>query len=302
MTKKLTNRTRILFISYFLIAFFFCSLGAQSNEGYNQPGSFSFVYVTDIHLDYTNPTMQYFDKAVNTINELNPDFIVTGGDNIRDVTRPERSYADSLYSLYVSQIKRFKMPVYTGIGNHECFGINNPGISREDPFFGKKMYESRIGKRYYSFNHKGWKFFMIDDIKITDTGHKYIGNVDDEQMEWLKNELATTDSITPIAICSHIPFISSMKKFEFGSLSGNPDNDGVSNSIEFFRLFAKHNLKLLLQGHFHFFEVLYTNNMYYITGPSPNGRYGSMLTKTTGFILFTLDGNNLTWRLIENKL
>jgi hypothetical protein len=42
--------------------------------------------------------------------------------------------------------------------------------------------------------------------------------------------------------------------------------------------------------------------MYYVTGPSPNGRYGSMLTKTTGFILFTLDGNDLSWELIENKL
>ncbi|HOF20948.1 MAG TPA: metallophosphoesterase [Bacteroidales bacterium] len=302
MMIKSLSRTRIFFLSFVLLTCPLYLLDAQKAGDSGQPGSFSFVYVTDIHLDYNTTTLQYFDQAVNTINELDPDFIITGGDNIKDATQPRRSYADSLFNLYLSQIKRFRMPVYTGIGNHECFGINNPDISDEDPLFGKKMYESRIGKRYYTFTHKGWKFFMIDDIRITDTGHKYIGHIDDEQMEWLKNELSATDFLTPVVVCSHIPFISSMKKFEFGSLAGNPDNDGVSNSIEFFRLFEHHNLKLLLQGHFHFFEVLYTNNIYYVTGPSLNGRYGSMLTKTAGYILFTTDGDRLSWQLIKNEL
>ncbi len=302
MIIKSPSSSKILLLSYIFLTGIFLSSEAQSNTEDKQPDSFSFVFITDIHLDYNENTLQYFNKAVNTINKLEPDFIITGGDNIKDATQPNESYADSLFNLYLSQIKRFKMPVYTGIGNHECFGINNTNISPENPFYGKKMYESKIGERYYSFNYKDWKFFMIDDIKITDTGHKYIGYVDDEQMEWLKNELAATDSITPIVICSHIPFISSMKKFELGSLSGNPDNDGVSNSIEFFKLFANHNLKLLLQGHFHFFEVLYANDIYYITGPSLNGRYGSLLIKKSGMVIFTTKSDSLIWKFVENQI
>jgi len=301
-------KTKLL-ISYrlFVLLFVFLigintSTGQQNNAVNNQSISFSFVFITDIHLDYNNGTLQYFDNAVKTVNNLNPDFIITGGDNVKDATHARESYADSLYNLYLSQIKGFNMPVHTGMGNHEVFGVNNPNIDLENPLYGKKMYESKIGERYYTFSHKGWKFFMIDDIKNTDSGHRYIGCVDDEQMEWLKNELAETDSLTPIVICSHIPFISSMKKFELGSLSGNPINDGVSNSIEFFKLFTNHNLKLLLQGHFHFFEVLYANDIYYITGPSLNGRYGSLLTPKSGLFFFTTKGDSLTWKFVENKL
>jgi len=302
MMKRLFITSRILLFVCVFFTGVSCSPETQNNSEKKQSGTFSFAFITDIHLDYNSTTLQYFDNAVNTINKLNPDFIITGGDNVKDVTQPGKSYADSLYNLYISQINRFNIPVYTGIGNHEVFGVNNPDVLPEDPQYGKKMYESKIGDRYYTFSHKGWKFFMIDDIKNTDSGHKYIGLVDDEQMEWLKNELADTDTLTPIVICSHIPFISSMKKFELGSLSGNPDNDGVANSIEFLKLFNNHNLKLLLQGHFHFSEVLYTNDIYYITGPSLNGRYGSLLTRGSGMFLFTAEGDSLTWKFVENKL
>jgi Icc protein len=294
----ITIKTLFLFIVF--LTSVSCSSEVQSNAEKNQSDSFSFVFITDIHLDYDSVTLNDFDNAVRTINMLNPDFIITGGDNVKDATHPGESYADSLYNLYASQIERFNMPVYTGIGNHEVFGVNNPEVNPENPLYGKKMYESRIGERYYAFSYNGWKFFMIDDIKNTDTGHKYIGFIDDEQMAWLENELAATDSMTPIVITSHIPFISSMKKFELGSLSGNPVNDGVENSIEFFNLFSNHNLKLLLQGHFHFFEVLYTNDIYYITGPSLNRRYGSQLTRKTGLFHFTVRGDSLIWKFIEN--
>jgi hypothetical protein len=163
------------------------------------------------------------------------------------------------------------------------------------------MYESKIGNTYYSFTHKGWKFLMIDDVKITESGHKYIGYIDEKQMKWLKAELDATEYSTPIVICSHIPFVSSMKKFELGSLSGNPINDGVENSKDFFKLFEKHNFKLLLQGHFHFMEVLYANDAYYISGPSVNGSYGSAMTKKSGFFLFKTAGDSLTWSFIYNN-
>lgn len=300
--RKLLNNTKLLVLSLVFFTCFFTSTQAQTKAKGKPSDSFSFAFFTDIHLDYKGNSLQYFDKAINTINKLKPDFILTGGDNVKDATQSSESLSDSLYNLYLSQIKRFNMPVYTGIGNHESFGINNPKIPPENPLYGKKMYELKIGKRYYTFSHKGWKFFMIDDIKNTDTGQRYIGCIDDEQMEWLKNELAATDSLTPIVICSHIPFISSLKKFEFGSLSGTPDNDGISNSIEFFKLFDHHNLKLILQGHFHFLEVLYANDIYYITGPSLTARWGNVFTRKSGLFLFTTKGDGLTWKFVENKL
>lgn len=300
--RKVLTSIKLLVLLFVFVTSAFSTITAQSSTEREQSDSFTFAFFTDIHLDYKGNSLQYFDKAVNTINRLKPDFIITGGDNLNDATQPDESYADSLYNLYLYQIKRINMPVYTGIGNHESFGTNNPEISLGNPLFGKKMYESKIGKRYYTFSQEGWKFFMIDGIKIIDTGHRYIGYIDAEQMEWLKNELATTDSTTPIVICSHIPVISSLKKFEFGSLSGTPDNDGISNSIELLNLFNNHNLKLILQGHFHFLEVLYANDIYYITGPSLTARWGNVFTRKSGLFLFTTKGDSLTWKFVENKL
>lgn len=263
--------------------------------------SFTFAFMTDIHLEYGNTAIEDFRRAADKLNSLKPDFLLTGGDNIRDARRGRESYADSLYNLYKSEIRNLKMPVYSGFGNHESFGVDNPPALPRSQAYGKNMYRQKIGPTYYSFVHKGWKFFMLDNVFDTLSGrYRYIGRIDDAQMKWIEKELASTDKEMPVVICSHIPFVSSMKKFELGSLSGNPVNDGVENSTEFFKLFRNHNIKLVLQGHFHFFEVLYANDAYYITGPSPNKRFGNPTSKKYGMFLFTAGNDNLTWKFIEN--
>jgi 3',5'-cyclic AMP phosphodiesterase CpdA len=283
------KRSNLLLIC--LSAILISSIGQQAySQNPKKADSFSFAFMTDIHIEYSPKTLLGFERTISTVNSLKPDFVITGGDNVKDARQQRESYADSLYNLYNSLVKKFKMPVHTGIGNHEFFGINNPGISPSNPVYGPKMYEAKIGRTYYSFEHKGWKFFLINDIKNTETDKKYIGFIDEEQMKWLRDELAATDPATPIVVCSHIPFISSMKKFEFGSLSGTPENDGVANSKEFFSLFEKHNLKLILQGHFHFFEVLYANDIYYITSPAP----------TAGIFMFDAGKDTLQWRFVKN--
>lgn len=261
---------------------------ADAQKKSAKKGSFSFVFMTDIHMEYAEKTMKSFDNTVKQVNALKPDFIITGGDNVKDARKQRESYADSLYNLYLAQIKRFDRPVYSGLGNHEIFGVANPVADPGSKMYGKKMYESKIGPAYSSFTHKGWKFFMLDNIK--DVGRRYVGNISDEQMAWLQKELAATDPSTPIVVIGHIPFISSMKQFQLGSLAPTPDNDGVSNSVEFFKLFEKHNLKLVLQGHFHFFEVLYANDCHYIVSPDPR----------TGFFVFRIKKDKMDWEFIKN--
>jgi hypothetical protein len=173
--------------------------------------TFSFAFMTDIHLDYSSATLEDFSRATGKLNSLKPDFGLTGGDNVREVRRARGSFADSLYNLYLTEVKKLEMPVYTAFGNHESFGVDNPGVAPGNRLYGKKMFEEKIGKTYYSFSHKGWKFFMLDNIFDTLSGrYRYIGRIDDVQMKWLEAELAGTDPETPIVICSHIPFISSI--------------------------------------------------------------------------------------------
>jgi 3',5'-cyclic-AMP phosphodiesterase len=277
---------KLLFV---ILTLSICLPDLQSQPNPVKPGTFRFAFLTDIHMEYNEKTLNSFDNTVKQLNSKKPAFILTGGDNVKDARRQRETYADSVYNLYIDQMKRFNAKVYTGIGNHESFGVSNPRVDPSNPMYGKKMYQSRHGNLYSSFMHKGWKFFMLDNIR--DVGATYVGSISGDQMEWLREELASTDPSTPIVIVGHIPFISSMKQFELGSLTPTPPNDGVDNSVEFFKLFAKHNLKLVLQGHFHFMEILYANNCHYIVSPDPR----------TGFFMFRVKNDEVEWEFVRNE-
>lgn len=233
-----------------LTAFIF----AQENSTQNE---FTFVFMTDIHIQTERNAVEGFRKAIEEVNKIKPDFVVTGGDLIYDALGVSFERADSLYNLYNEIIKLMKVPVYNTIGNHEIFGwYEKSNVERNHSEFGKQMYENRIAKRYFSFEHKGVKFFILDSIEeIPDSG-KYFGKVDDEQIEWLKSELSVIDSTTPIIISTHIPFITTLSQIRGGSMIANTEGLVVENSKDVLSLFDGHNLKLVLQGHLHFLEEI----------------------------------------------
>ncbi|SEL43611.1 metallophosphoesterase family protein [Parapedobacter koreensis] len=264
--------------------------------------SFSFVFISDAHLTFRDSSLHYFRKAVDSINRLKPDFVISGGDLVRDVNAASESLADSLYDLYLSEVKQFNMPIYHAIGNHELFGIAKQ--NKEDPshpLYAKKMYEKKVGKRYYTFEHKGWRFFVLDNLKLLEAENRVVGHVDEEQMAWLKQELATVLPTAPIAVCGHIPFVTTRKLFELGALVATPDFSSIDNSLDFFRLFEGKNLKLIMQGHEHFHEVIYTLGRYIITNNSVSSSWWVKPPVHRGFMHFTLLGDQLEWRHIENK-
>ena len=79
--------------------------------------------MTDIHLTQQRNAVPGFLQAINTINGLHPDFVITGGDLIMDALGQRYSAADSLYNLYTDTAGNLTMPVYNTMGNHEIYGI-----------------------------------------------------------------------------------------------------------------------------------------------------------------------------------
>ena len=284
-----------------LLCIYSCNSGTESRKDISEDNTFSFVFFTDSHLEYKGVSLKYFNQAIDTINKLEPDFVIAGGDLVFDTNNVRETYADSLYNLYLNEIRKFNMPVYSTIGNHEITGLGiKSDIHPVNQMYGKGMFEEKIGKRFYTFMHKGWKFFILDDLKVHESERRVVGHFDDEQLDWLRSELSKTDSLTPIAISCHIPIITTIKKFEYGSMSGTPDYSAVDNSMEFFELFNHKKLKLILQGHEHFLEVLYAMDMYFITGSSVSGGWKKP-PDSRGMILLHIAGDELSWKFIENK-
>ncbi|MCK5068353.1 MAG: metallophosphoesterase, partial [Bacteroidales bacterium] len=243
-----------------------CNQSAKTTAEQGENG-FSFAFLTDIHLQPERGAETGFQWAINEVNKRNPDFVLTGGDMVMDVLNQSYGRSDSLYNLYIKLSGNFKMPVYNTVGNHEVYGWhrNEKGIEQH-PEFGKKMFETRLGERYYSFNHKGWHFIILDAIYRGEEGG-YIGRVDEEQIIWLAEELQKVDKETPIAVSVHIPFITSATQLMRGSMAANSEGSVINNSLEVLGLFSEHNLRLVLQGHLHYLEDIYVQNqVHFITG------------------------------------
>lgn len=263
--------------------------------------AFTFAFLTDIHLQPERNAVAGFQKAIDTVNNLNPDFVITGGDLIMDALGQSYGRSDSLYKLYMEAQSNFNMPVYNTIGNHEIFGIyEKSGVVNTHPEYGEKMFENRIGERFYSFDYENWHFMILDGIEDTGEG-SYIGYVDSVQMDWIRGDLNQVDEKTPIVISIHIPLLTVLTQLEKGALEPNGTSTVVNNAKEVLELFNSHNLKLVLQGHLHFVEDIEVNGTRFITGGAVSARWwsGPHRGLEEGFALFNVCGDEFTWNYVD---
>ena len=295
-------KTLITLISLSLL-FISCNKKSKVDQETKSPGEFTFAFLTDIHIEYGRSAPQGFMQAIDTVNKLNPDFVLTGGDLVADALETPYEKVDSLYDLYIEMSKKFKMPVYNTIGNHEHFGIYRKNdVDTNHPEYDSKMFEHRIGKRYYSFDHKGWHFMVLDAVSIT-KDRDYIGLIEEDQIEWIKSDLQKIDKKTPIAISVHIPFITSQTQLQDGPLASTPTYLVINNARDVLLLFWEYNLKLVLQGHLHFLEDIYINeDVHFITGGAVSARWWN--NKPTdypeeGFLLVKVKGEEIDWDYID---
>jgi len=278
-----------------------CSTGSGSGPGVEKEDGFTFAFLTDIHVEYGKEADQGFQQAIDSVNALHPDFVITGGDLISDALGQTEEKATELYDLYLEMEKGFDMPVYNTVGNHEEFGFyEKSGISRDHPLYGDAMYEQRIGERFYVMEQKGWRFYILDAIEETPE-RRYRGFVDSVQINWLKADLEKVDTDQPIVIVTHIPFISAYAQFREGALAANPRGMVVENSKEVLDLFAGHNLRLVLQGHLHMLEEIYVGGIHFITGGAVSARWwdGPKDGMEEGFLVITTRGEDFDWEYVD---
>jgi Icc protein len=283
----------------YLLLFLILSVTLSLNSCTDKANAFRFVFMTDIHLQPERKASEGFASAIKKVNALDPDFVITGGDLIMDALGQSFGRADSLYNLYQTMLPLFKMPVYNTMGNHEVFGLyEDSGIPMSHEEFGKKMFKNRLGngKTYYSFDHKGWHFMILDGIGFTPE-RRYYGHVDSLQLVWLKNDLSEVDAGTPIVISTHIPFFSVYGQMTNGPNFAMSESSVITNALDVIKAFEGHNLKLALQGHLHMVEEIRYRNTTYITGGAVSGAWwkGARDGFPEGFTVVDVNGNDFSW-------
>ena len=262
---------------------------------------FRFVFMTDIHITPKNHAVEGFTKAIEVAENLNPDFIVTGGDLIMDALAQKYSRADSLYNLYLQTSAKFKKPVYNCMGNHEIWGWdpkNDADTTNSE--YGKGMYAKRINPAWYSVDLHGWHFIFLSSIQRDYSG-QYTGGIDKAQLEWIKNDLAKIYKSTPVAVITHIPFITLEAQYYTGALAACGPWEVITNSRETLDLFKGHNLKLVLQGHLHYYEKMEIAGTTFITGGSIAGAWwtGPYRDTQEGFVVIDADGKDFSAKYFD---
>jgi len=192
-----------------------------------------------------------------------PGLYITGGDNILDSWESDEEYTRIQWELFSKVVKEHcDKPMRYCMGNHDVFGADKQKsrTTGNERLWGKKWFVEHLAVpgRYYSFDETGWRFIVLDSIKLAMREQKtiYIGELDPEQLDWLKGLLDNTPPEMPIVIVSHIPIVSvcgyeNLKPGENLAISisgASVHHDGPA-LIELFNKYP--NVKLCLGGHLH---------------------------------------------------
>lgn len=260
---------------------------------------FDFIFLTDTHLQPELDAAKGCDMAFRKARTFHADFAIQGGDHIFDALAVPTQRSLSLFDLYDKTQQDLGLKVYHTIGNHDCFGIYPAsGLEPTDPLYGKKYFSDHISKTYYSFNHKGVHFIVLDSIGIL-PDRAYEGRIDAAQLEWLAADLKALPASQPIIVSVHIPLVSAIDNYSPVPATP-PAHHGmtVANSSDVTSLFAGHNVLAVLQGHTHINERVDWQGIPYITSGAVSGNWwhGTRLGTPEGFTVISLRNGKLTTR------
>ena len=155
---------------------------------------FSFVQISDSHIGFNKAANQdvtgTLKLALDKINQLpaTPDLLLHTGD-ITHSSKPVEfdTAAQLIKSAKAGQT--FYVP-----GEHDI-ATDDGALYRER--FGK----GTIGNGWYSFTHKDVHFVGLNNCLQIDA----MGKLGTDQLNWLKSDLASLSSSTPIVVYAHIP-------------------------------------------------------------------------------------------------
>ena len=263
------------------------------------PGSFDFVFFTDTHIQPELDAAHGCDMCFRKIASANPEFAIMGGDHVYDAMGVNGARAEMVYDLYKRTEQLLGMPLHHAIGNHDVFGVlTKSGVPPADPAYGKKMYQDRMGQTFYSFDHKGYHFVVLDSIQPTED-RLWEARVDEPQLHWLRDDLKRLPAHVPVIAVIHCPLVTAFATYAQVVTEGRKYNTmTVSNAAEVLEVFEDANVLAVLQGHTHINEVVAYKNTQYITSGAVCGNWwhGSRLGTPEGFTVVSLREGKISTR------
>jgi 3',5'-cyclic AMP phosphodiesterase CpdA len=201
--------------------------------GDREPSGFSFVQISDSHIGfgkepYRKTVTATLQEAVARINALpqRPDFLIHTGDLTHLATAREfDTVSQILKEVKVDKI--FYVP-----GEHD--------LIPDGTEFLKRFGAGTRGEGWYSFDHRGVHFVGLVNVASQGTD-KGLGILGDDQLAWLKTDLAGLGSSTPVVVFGHVPLWAVYPEWGWGTQDGR-------EALSYLKRFGS---VTVLNGHIH---------------------------------------------------
>lgn len=187
--------------------------------------NFSFAYISDAHIQQIAGArfVRNWDRGlIRAVAETNllspkPDFVIFGGDLAQLGSKAELDHGAEILSALQAKV-------------HHVMGEHDYYLDLGE------YWEKLFGPQYYSFDHKGVHFIVLNSIRTYDdwTFKRWPTNeqrmlemagldnpngspfmVGDEQRKWLQTDLSKVEKHTPIVVFSHSPLQKIYKGWNF---------------------------------------------------------------------------------------
>src|SRR5437762_1819299 len=208
------------------------SLGIVGEAKAEPATGLNFLQISDSHMGFDRPANPNvagtLEVAMGKIKALpaKPAFMIHTGD-ITHLSKP-KEFDDADHIISQSRLDVHYVP-----GEHDLI----------DPDQGK-VYRERYGKAakgagWYSFDANGVHFIGL--VNVVDLKAGGLGNLGNEQLEWLENDVKRRSASTPIVLFAHIPLWTVYQDWGWGT-------DDAARALEYLKRFGS---VTVLNGHIH---------------------------------------------------
>jgi 3',5'-cyclic-AMP phosphodiesterase len=270
--------------------------GTRSRAQETSTGGFRFAFMPCVHLRRDLRSPEGFASALHAVRKISPapDFILTGGDmchNMRDQTLEQSvEITDLFLKTYQDNCS---WPAHHCLGNHDLAAWNKVAEAAHDPRYGKNLTVQKfeMKDRYYSFDHKGWHFVVLDYLRVTEPG-TFTAEIDADQLTWLRGDLANNKQRPTIAV-THAPVISAVELFSDRAKRSDealavPFGRVISNAPDLVEAAKAGSVRAFISGHLHLVERLELMGHSFICSGSVSGHQwnGPRMGTPEGFGVF----------------
>ena len=211
---------------------------------------------------------------------------VVCGDIIGDIYRKP-----SLFEPVREAVATSGIPFFYAVGNHDM----DLGVRTND--YAKESFKSHFGPTYYSFDRGRVHYVVLDDNFYIARSYLYVGYLEERQLRWLEQDLATVPAGRTVVVCLHIPTWSrAARRGEWGK---EESNKVLNNRRALYKLLEPYNAHILsAHEHYnenyqpmgHVFEHIHAplSTLFWQTPWSMDGI-------PAGYGVYEIDGDSITW-------